>query len=429
LPHPDRYSPPNAAGNLHIDRLAAGISGEVVPQMSHISSAILPGRDHIESLDGVRGLAILMVVVHNASWIQSHEAPSFIIKLTIAVTSTWWVGVSLFFVLSGVLITGILVTDRGSPGYFQSFFVRRALRIFPLYYAFLAIAFFVGPRVIDNPEWQASVRDNQLWYWTYLQNWPRDNGAIAGLPHLWSLAVEEQFYLVWPVVVLLIPPRILAAVCFAIVAITPVIRFMALSLSLPHAKTFVYAVARWDALAIGALIAILLHGERGRAWLQQYAFPVAGLSLTALLFFVAIHRGFHAGDPEVDVYGQLLIAVLFAAVIGGTVVSAGTIGTALQRALSRPWLRFLGKYSYAIYLFHAPMHHLSAPQLSHWVNSGEPLQVLLKLVAYDAFVLASSIGLALLSWNILEKPFLQLRNRIAPRRTIGNFSTRPVTEA
>jgi peptidoglycan/LPS O-acetylase OafA/YrhL len=90
--------------------------------------ARIPGPDYVKSLDGVRGLAILMVVIHNASWIQSNPTPSFLVKLTIAATSTGWVGVSLFFVLSGVLITGILLSTRGSPGYLQSFLIRRALR-------------------------------------------------------------------------------------------------------------------------------------------------------------------------------------------------------------------------------------------------------------------------------------------------------------
>ena len=157
----------------------------------------LPSARHVPAADGVRGLAILVVLIHNAAWINAGTG-SFLLKLTLAITSTGWVGVQLFFVLSGYLITGILVDALGSPRYFRHFYIRRTLRIFPLYYAALLVALFVVPQVAQVPAWAAAARQNQWWYWSYLSNWGAPFGhGIAGLPHFWSLAVEEQFYLCW----------------------------------------------------------------------------------------------------------------------------------------------------------------------------------------------------------------------------------------
>jgi peptidoglycan/LPS O-acetylase OafA/YrhL len=379
--------------------------------MQH-SPALIPGRDYVKSLDGVRGLAILIVLIHNASWIM-HSSEALATKLTLAITSTWWIGVSLFFVLSGVLITGILLDTRQSPSYFRSFYVRRALRIFPLYYAVLAVVFWVGPHLIASATWRQSVHDHQIWYWLHLQNWQLR--GISGLPHFWSLAVEEQFYLFWPLVVWLLPVRRLLAFSLLIVATMPLVRLELWHSGLPQGPTYAYAVARWDALALGAVVAILLRDEGWRTWIRSHAPTIGWSALAALVGFVAVHRGFHSGDLLVDVLGQSIVGVLFASLIGTTLLSEGWLGERLERVFCSRWLSFLGKYSYAIYVFHVPLHHLAERHVARWVNAGSPLQSLGKLLVYDALVLLSSTLLALISWNVLEKRCLQLRDRWAPR--------------
>src|SRR5262249_2846553 len=114
-----------------------------------------------------------------------------------------WMGVDLFFVLSGFLITGILLDSRGADGYFSSFYARRFLRIFPLYYGFLALWFLVLAYVFGSAYSDLFARERQVWFWSYTANWGRPD-ELGALGHFWSLAIEEQFYLVWPLVVWLL---------------------------------------------------------------------------------------------------------------------------------------------------------------------------------------------------------------------------------
>src|SRR6185503_19750329 len=164
-------------------------------------------RSHVPSLDGIRGLAIAIVLVHNGTFIL-HGSHATLPKVAAAVAAAGWLGVQLFFVLSGFLITGILLDSRTRPQFFRTFYTRRTLRIFPLYYAFLASALFIVPLLANVPDWHATALRNQVFYWTYTSNWANPLGyAIPGLSHFWSLAVEEQFYLFWPVVVFFGSPR------------------------------------------------------------------------------------------------------------------------------------------------------------------------------------------------------------------------------
>jgi peptidoglycan/LPS O-acetylase OafA/YrhL len=155
----------------------------------------------IAALDGVRGLAVLVVIVHNAAWVTG-ESRHFLTKLFGAAAAAGWVGVQLFFVLSGFLITGILLETRDRAGYFRSFYLRRTLRIFPLYYALVAVTVFVVAPLSTDAVWASQVYERQWAYWLYVSNWVSPFGhGISGFSHLWSLAVEEQFYLVWPLMV------------------------------------------------------------------------------------------------------------------------------------------------------------------------------------------------------------------------------------
>ena len=174
---------------------------------------------HILALDGLRGMAILGVILFHAA---VEYAPSTLSgKALGAVFNVGWGGVDLFFVLSGFLITGILLETRGTAGFFRNFYARRTLRIFPLYYGVLFVIFVVLPhyRPFDTPGLQTIAR-NQGWFWTYLTNFGFIvHGSVFGnsdwllLNHFWSLAVEEQFYLVWPLLVYLLSGRSLRVIC------------------------------------------------------------------------------------------------------------------------------------------------------------------------------------------------------------------------
>ncbi len=373
---------------------------------------------HVPALDGVRGLAILVVLIHNAAFIMG-PSDALILKLTTTITGTGWTGVQLFFVLSGFLITGILLDARGSPKFFRTFYLRRTLRIFPIYYAFLAVAFFVVPFFADQ-DWTAVARRNQWWYWTYLSNWGGALGyGIPGLSHFWSLAVEEQFYLLWPVLVFTLSRRGLTGLCAVLIGATPLLRLLLRASGLPELAGYEFTIARWDALAFGAVLAILLRDEAGRAWLRPRAAWIAGAAVLGLLAVVGIERGFPERSLLVQVAGQTLVAALGASLIYFSVVPVPPPGAAasLRVALSARWLRFLGKYSYAIYVLHFPIHILVSRHVAGIVNAVDGPARLLRLALYVPSISALSILAALVSWRVIEKPFLDLKERFAPRET------------
>jgi peptidoglycan/LPS O-acetylase OafA/YrhL len=365
--------------------------------------------------DGVRGLAILVVLIHNSSYIE-RASPSFVLKLVRAVTASGWVGVEVFFVLSGFLITGILLDARGTPHFFRDFYIRRTLRIFPLYYAVLILAFFVLPLVVSLPEWTEFARRNQWWYWTYLANWGGPFGhTVAGFPHFWSLAVEEQFYVLWPFLVYALSRNRLIGLCAALLAVTPLIRWWLHLRGLPAQAGYEFTIARWDALAAGALLAALMRQPSSSNWLARRMGFITGASAVALALFVVYQRGFHSNDLAVQIWGQSLIALLSASLVYYCVASGPRGESAVQRAMSARWLRFFGKYSYAIYVFHFPIQLILSYYFTDALNTGGGTMQLFKLVAYLALVLAVSTLAALLSWRLIEKPCLDLKDRLAPR--------------
>lgn len=371
---------------------------------------------HVPALDGVRGLAVLIVIIHNAGWIAG-SSEQFVMKLFTAITSMGWIGVQLFFALSGFLITGILLDSVGRPHYFKSFFLRRTLRIFPLYYAFVAATVFIAAPLAWDAAWAADVRASQWPYWLYISNWTQPLGVqIHGLTHLWSLAVEEQFYLVWPLVVWGLGRRGLIRLATAMLLAGPVIRFVLRAAELPEATAYMFTIARWDALAAGALLAALLREDRGRALVARWTRPATLGALGALVVFLFVERGFHSGSVMVQVIGQSLINVLAACLIAFAVGEEPRAARALQRGLSWEHLRTLGKYSYAMYVFHFPIHHGLKPFLGPWVEgpTDDSLR-LVRVAAYLALILILTFGASLLSWRLIEKPFLDLKEKWAPR--------------
>src|SRR6266550_1677369 len=246
-----------------------------------VSSHPLPSRDpsvdHVPALDGLRAIAILAVMGMHFTIVQ----PPFLQSSVLGDQVIWqlglagWVGVDLFFVLSGFLITGILLDTKGGDRYFRNFYMRRVLRIFPLYYGSLVVLFLIIPMVAP-----AIVHDlgrlshGQVWLWTYLSNIAIGiTGSWQAVPpltgHYWSLAVEEQFYLLWPLVVYSVSRSRLLNVALGLWVTALALRMVMLWLGVSPTSVFVLTPTRMDGLAAGAAVATLARQPGGLLAVRQ----------------------------------------------------------------------------------------------------------------------------------------------------------------
>jgi peptidoglycan/LPS O-acetylase OafA/YrhL len=363
-------------------------------------------------LDGMRGIAILPVMILHFTLYGGPAPASGADLLVHRVAMAGWIGVDLFFVLSGFLITGILFGAKGGRGYFRTFYLRRLLRIAPLYYGTLAVFLVLLPALWPGHKGLAWLRGEGFWYWTFLLNfriagtgWP-DFGALG---HFWSLAVEEQFYLLWPVAVFLLNRRSLMALCAACMVVAVTARF-ALHLAGNPPAAFVLAPARLDALAAGAFLALLVRGPGGMSAAVRWAKPAVVAGGAGLLALFLWKRGLPAADPAVSVAGQALLAVFFTGVLA--LALAARPESRSGRWLAAPGLVFFGRYSYGLYVLHHPLLFLKPAALSFDLF---PTVLGSRLPGWLLFVaggISVSVALSLLSWHLWEKPFLDLKDRI-----------------
>ena len=388
-------------------------------------SSLRPDRHlpaHLPALDGLRAIAVLVVVAHNVSLVNGEHG--FFVHQLESMLHRGWMGVQLFFVLSGFLITRILLDTRDSPQYFGSFYTRRALRIFPLYYAVLIALFVIVPAFGPLPAVYAEdgPLSRQGWLWLYLSNWTGPRGFGGGSPpvfHFWSLAVEEQFYLLWPLVVFLCrTPRRLMQVCLGVVVAALLCRAAYLLAGTDPTAIYTSTLSRMDALALGALVA---------AWMRSPARPrpdratVVRLLWTAIAITAAgwiVTRGFPRFTATEESIGFTFVAAACAAWLAAAVLAAASPESQGRwyRLLASRALRPTAKYSYAMYVLHAPLHVLiGLPLLQRWLGTTEP--DVAPAVLYIAIVMIASFAAAWLSYRLLEQPFLRLRRPIAPALT------------
>jgi len=348
---------------------------------------------HIAELDGIRGLAIGLVLIYH--FVSASLGPLR------RVAESGWVGVDLFFVLSGFLITRILLSSRGAPHYFRNFYARRALRVWPLYYVILAFA-FVGTRALPV---RMHVGASLLpFYLTFTQNIVGTVGfgpwAVA---HTWSLAIEEQFYLVWPWVVFLLPRRSFLFVSGSCWVLTLAVKALLIRLGVPAMKADYFTFVRMDGLCAGALLASMVRRFPASDVLRV-AKPLTGWTLALCVACFALKQ---RAPALVILTNHFQLSLAFAGFVAISFTGAGGAGPV--RLLRSTPLVWLGQRSYGLYVWHFLVQRQMVRLLDHvpglWRGGTWDL------IRVGALV-ALSCGAASLSWVVVERPFLRLKDRL-----------------
>lgn len=356
---------------------------------------------HLKELDGLRGLAISLVIFF-------HLFPYF------QLSKLGWVGVDLFFVLSGFLITGILIDTSDTKHYWRNFFIRRILRIFPLYYLTLILFILLAESSDDfrtNPVVNyAYFSENQVWFWLYLSNIKM---FIEGewLPSLifnpfWSLSIEEQFYIFWPLFIYNLKGRNLAIVIVSLVVGGILVRIFLVTMNYSSLSIYVFTFSRLDAILLGSLISLMVRVEKWRIYLEHSVPVIFVLALSGLLGIAVVNKSFNPYLESLQLYGYTLIAIFFSALL---LITISNNKLNIKHVFQNPFLVFMGKYSYALYIFHWPLYLLLNDPLKKiltiYFSNNTVVELGVSFVALIFTILAS-----LFTWNLFEKHFIKLKS-------------------
>jgi peptidoglycan/LPS O-acetylase OafA/YrhL len=368
---------------------------------------------HYPGLDSLRGLAVLFVFLHH--YVGGYMANDPVLN--------WgWVGVEIFFVLSGFLITGILFESLEAPHFFRNFYIRRTLRIFPVYYGFWALMLLLTP--ITRVHWDHHV---VLWLF-YLGNYSTTSwnlelhghamtGAMIVVGHFWSLCIEEHFYMLWPLIIFAVRKRLtLQRICVGGVLLTLIARCLITwqHPAIAYPALYTYSIARFDAPLIGSWAALWVRGpipgyQRIRARACQW-----GLVFLAILIGSQIVTDFVCGFPAASLP---LPSIHWVTAYGFTVIDLASLcllflcldaTSFFSRLLDVLHLRRLGKISYGFYVIHMLYFDFAKNYYGRFARHNLAIEFVV-----GCFLL--TYLLAELSYRYYETPFLRLKDRWAKK--------------
>ena len=371
----------------------------------------------IPVIDGLRGMAVLAVLFFHVNVFAVSSGTAAWERAYKNVAGLGWAGVDLFFVLSGFLITGILIDSRHRPDYYRVFYARRTVRIFPLYYLSLLFVFGVAPLALKVLPDASTFRDltqpssAQVFAWLYILNWRMGLASFSVAPpliqHFWSLSIEEQFYLAWPSVVRKLTDRRLLIACAALAGVSFASRVLFELFHLPSAA-YALTISRLDALAIGAAAALAIRNTRHWDLVGKKAPWIVGAALGGLVAIVVLTREVAFYSPWMVTFGISLWALFFGGCL--VIVLQSEKRTLIHRMTSSRLFRFFGKYSYCIYLCHQP---LILALVRFGVTSNRLAVIFhsrtLAIAGVNCIAILLAVAISLVSWNLIESPFLRLK--------------------
>ncbi len=364
---------------------------------------INPAYNHIPALDGLRGLAIALVIAVHCYYRGPNINASPIFS---GILIFGWSGVELFFVLSGFLITSILAKSRSEGGTYRIFLLNRTARIAPLYFlvltGFLLLSFLPLPNEAANP--LQNYREYWFVYWFYISNFSdilklNNDSANIILGPAWSLAIEQHFYLIWPIIVLRFSTKAAKSIISLCYLVLVVFRLFLVGHIDPQA-IYHFTLFHFDGLAIGSLLALWLPSISKYRALAPAALVFSAASLLVLILYAGTS---HYMNPLIQKWGYVAISTFYGCLIISTITSAP-----MERIFSGKVLRIVGKYSYFTYLVHWPiLLILDKLPLSGWT-------------AWTMFFFlftAITTALGSLCWRLFEKPMLDLIRGLAREKT------------
>jgi peptidoglycan/LPS O-acetylase OafA/YrhL len=368
------------------------------------------GNKHIPALDGVRGLAAVTVfILHYGVDEQSYSLPSPLIGQAIHLG---WSGVSLFFVLSGFLITGILWDGFDREHWWANFYIRRSLRIFPLYYLAIFLALIASFTISAGQHDAKSL----LIYAFYLQDIPSLTLHMVSVKHIfmghfWSLAVEEQFYLIWPFVLFAVyrkRPKSAQGLCVIVWFLSLSFRIAVVALHLRVEWAMLFLLGRAGELAAGAFLALLIRQPGAqpeqRDPLRAIPWCLGGASiLLALIIYYT--QSTLLEKPWMASAGLSLFSVFYMCIVA-LCLKKGP----LQHFFENSLLRWLGKISYGIYVWHLMLRSLFRGIVAHIAPHASRNTALILVFVVAA---VGTLLLASLSFYFYESAFLRLKDKFA----------------